>query len=124
MLTTMLGGDKNKGNRLEEGEAIWKGGKKKGKLSHNLVIELLKIGEQWPSLCLHGGDGCESRELRTDRALGTRIGLGTAASCPAGIMERLCVPLVSFGMPQRSPTQRARHTSLFRERKPCPQNEL
>lgn len=51
------------------------------------MIELLKRGEQWPGLCLHGGDGCESRELRTDRVLGTWIGLGTAALCPAVIME-------------------------------------
>lgn len=66
----MLGGGKNKGNSLE-GEGIWKdGGEKNRKLSHNLVIELLKRGEQWPSLCLHCGDGCESRELRTRRALG------------------------------------------------------
>lgn len=73
---------------------------KKGNLSHSLAIELLKTGEQWPSLCLHGGDGCESRELRTGRALETRIGLGAAASCPSGIMERLWVPSVSLGAPQ------------------------
>lgn len=29
LLTPMLGGDKNKGNSLEEGETIWKGGETK-----------------------------------------------------------------------------------------------
>jgi len=60
LLTTMPGGEENKGNSLEEGEAEGKK-LKKGKLSHLRVIQLLKTGEWWPSLWLRNDDGCESR---------------------------------------------------------------